>query len=346
MGLYVAREAIGDKHRELHNGVIDVKAHFGAKGDGTTDDTVAIQAAISASAGRSIYFPAGTYIAAGIDIMFDNLRFFGEGMASVIKLRNGANTHLFTHLGGASANRFFVTFENLRLDGNRANNSSGHIVRAYSAHTWLFDRIHFQNAADSAIKFEGQSSSFLALNNVVRNCRIEGSTNQALFFGAFAPNNHVESNIIGGVSNWYCIEDANAENKFIGNHIHTSAGHGIYLNGATNPIVEGNYVESSNQSGIKVESTTQGARIIGNVCFNNGLTSAGDGINVAGTDCSVMGNRCFDRQGTKTQDYGIQLTAASARVLVVGNHARTADNQTGGILDSGTGNTLANNQTT
>jgi len=34
---------------------------FGAKGDGTTDDTTAIQAALTAGAGNKVYFPTGTY---------------------------------------------------------------------------------------------------------------------------------------------------------------------------------------------------------------------------------------------------------------------------------------------
>lgn len=332
-------------HATLHNFHVDVKM-FGATGDGSTDDTTAIQSAITASAGGTVHFPKGIYIAAGLDISSDNVTLRGEGIASVIKLKNGSNTNLLTNASGASAQRFFVTIQNLKLDGNKANNSSGHCLRLFSAHSWLLDRLHISNAAGSAVKVEGQSGALLALNNQIRNCRLENSTNQALFLGGFAPNNHIHHNIIGGCSNFYCIEDANTENVFIGNHVHTSANHGVYLNGSTNSIFQGNYVESSNANGVKVESTTVGVRIEGNVCFNNGLTSAGDGINVAGTDCSVIGNRCFDRQGTKTQDYGIQLTAASARNLVIGNHARSSENQTGAINDLGTGNTLANNQTT
>jgi len=45
-----------DKARE----VVSVK-DFGAVGDGMTDDTAAIQAAINASAGKRLFFPAGTY---------------------------------------------------------------------------------------------------------------------------------------------------------------------------------------------------------------------------------------------------------------------------------------------
>jgi hypothetical protein len=46
------------------NGVVSVK-DFGAKGDGVTNDTAAIQAAIDYGAGNIIFFPAGDYILSG-----------------------------------------------------------------------------------------------------------------------------------------------------------------------------------------------------------------------------------------------------------------------------------------
>lgn len=41
--------------------LLDVRA-YGAKGDGSTDDTVPVQAAINAAVGRPLFFPAGTYV--------------------------------------------------------------------------------------------------------------------------------------------------------------------------------------------------------------------------------------------------------------------------------------------
>jgi hypothetical protein len=55
---------------------------FGAVGDGTTDDTAAIQAAITAASG--IYFPAGTYKTTATISVGSNKNLFGESRAAII----------------------------------------------------------------------------------------------------------------------------------------------------------------------------------------------------------------------------------------------------------------------
>src|SRR6266511_2451187 len=58
-----AAEHLAD-HNQIHpklNAVIDVKNDFLAVGDGTADDTAAVQAAINAANGTQLYFPQGTY---------------------------------------------------------------------------------------------------------------------------------------------------------------------------------------------------------------------------------------------------------------------------------------------
>lgn len=58
---------------------------FGAKGDGITDDTVAIMSALSASGQtKSIYFPSGTYILRKHVRIEGGMTIFGDGMHSVI----------------------------------------------------------------------------------------------------------------------------------------------------------------------------------------------------------------------------------------------------------------------
>ena len=58
------------------SGVADVKASYGAKGDGVTDDTAAIQKAITENrnqGGRVVYLPAGTYLVSDSLTYGDNL---------------------------------------------------------------------------------------------------------------------------------------------------------------------------------------------------------------------------------------------------------------------------------
>lgn len=83
-----------DKLREI----VSVK-DFGAKGDDTTDDTTAVQAAINAvkaNGGGSVMIPKGTYkISAALVIDSSNVRIIGDGIASKIKTYS-QTAHVFT----------------------------------------------------------------------------------------------------------------------------------------------------------------------------------------------------------------------------------------------------------
>jgi len=84
--------------------VVSVK-DFGAVGDGVTDDTAAIQAAINASAGfRSVYFPSGTYkVTSQITIANDRVMLHGDGSASKILFVPTANAVCFLFDKGSTS---------------------------------------------------------------------------------------------------------------------------------------------------------------------------------------------------------------------------------------------------
>ncbi|CAB4126879.1 Pectate lyase superfamily protein [uncultured Caudovirales phage] len=68
---------------------------FGAVGDGVTDDTAAIQAAITyvGASGAAVYFPAGTYLVSTITLAYEGQRLVGAGKyRSVIKM-SAASTY-------------------------------------------------------------------------------------------------------------------------------------------------------------------------------------------------------------------------------------------------------------
>jgi Pectate lyase superfamily protein/Right handed beta helix region len=90
---------------------------YGAKGDGVTDDTAAIQAAVSA--GGEVFLPAGTFIMDN-STFTASVRLVGAGKGStIIKWKASSAENDLFDFSGASPLR--IEFENLTIDGNKAN---------------------------------------------------------------------------------------------------------------------------------------------------------------------------------------------------------------------------------
>ena len=102
--------------------VFNVK-NYGAKGDGVTDDTAAINAALTAADNTpwaTVYLPKGTY--AINDALFpgwDQVRWLGDGKdITTIKAANGSSQQ-YLFLTNGSVNQ--ITFQDMTLDANAQN---------------------------------------------------------------------------------------------------------------------------------------------------------------------------------------------------------------------------------
>ncbi|HET8905474.1 MAG TPA: glycosyl hydrolase family 28-related protein [Ktedonobacterales bacterium] len=138
---------------------------YGAKGDGTTDDTTPIANARAAAAvtGGRVYYPPGTYIS-GPQTIYNNVIDEGDGPEStVIKLKNGANADLFSAnaaninlsaAAGTSSNTAVshFGFRNITLDGNYANQTIGpcYPIRVYG-YGFLFQNLWVRNGYSGGI---------------------------------------------------------------------------------------------------------------------------------------------------------------------------------------------------
>lgn len=146
----------------------DVRA-YGALGDGSTDDTAAIQAAldaVNADGGGEVYFPSGTYIATTLTI-YSKIHLVGSGIdATTIKLKNASNVDLvkssgFAGLTGTNSTGgiYNWTISDLTLDGNKANNlSAGYALRVYG-YGFILQNIRVRNARNDGIYSEWSTSS-------------------------------------------------------------------------------------------------------------------------------------------------------------------------------------------
>ena len=153
-GIQIARESVVN--------VLD----YGAKGDGVTDDTSAIQAAIDyayTNKKGAVFFPAGVYVSQQLTlksyvILKGVVQSDGWAVltsydfASVIKLKDGTNDDLILVEGGAKN----WGLKDLVIDGNQANNTRGHTLAHYNtgsskAAGGLIDGCKFVEAQDWAI---------------------------------------------------------------------------------------------------------------------------------------------------------------------------------------------------
>ena len=129
--------------------------YYGAKSNGTTDDSVAVQAAedaCNAAGGGTVYFPAGTTLAKNITFYSfcqNNAAAIG---GAIVKLPNAANVPVFVSqnfasltgtnsVGGVSD----TGFSNITIDGNKANQSAGAACVQYYGFNPVFLHTRVQN---------------------------------------------------------------------------------------------------------------------------------------------------------------------------------------------------------
>jgi hypothetical protein len=220
--------------------VVSVK-DFGAVGNGVTDDTAAIQAAIDAVAaagdGGVVTIPqsSGSYIFTTI-LVKTGVTLLGTG--GVLKLKNNTCTnaltayYLINNLGHTD-----VTYDSLIIDGNRANNT-----------LWL--------VAD-AITATGD-------NAIVRNCRILNTPDSGIMFSN-APHGLCVNNWIdtGGDLGIYVNADEvvprTGEMVVSGNTIKNFPYGGIGVKRSVNSTIVSNNLIFDCGNGITVEDFGAGA---------------------------------------------------------------------------------------
>ena len=132
---------------------------FGAVGDGVTDDTAAIQAAIDSA--KTIDIPPGVHIVDRLLVNTQGTIIQGaSGLASVLKLKDGANDHVIEF---ATSN---WQMHNIKVDGNRSNNTSGGGIYINNCYWNSLSNVDVREASGTAWQLVNSN------NNVFTNCQV------------------------------------------------------------------------------------------------------------------------------------------------------------------------------
>ena len=115
---------------------------FGATGNGVTDDTAAVQAAITyvqGLGGGVVFFPEGTYLvtpsgspAVGLSVSANNVRLVGAGASASVLKKNGNGTLLsFTGTTSPSSGSTHVRYCGIENLGFNGNSLTGSVLQLY-----------------------------------------------------------------------------------------------------------------------------------------------------------------------------------------------------------------------
>ena len=295
-------------------------------GSGTTD--VEIQAAcdaVNVAGGGVVYVPSGNWIISTTIGIYSNTHLTGDGYgsgATLLYLANGSNTHVTAKgtptIDGGDTD---VIISNLRIDGNRANQTTSTSDGIYALGSrWTVENCLIKSTAGEGIVLQD------CVDSVVRNCFFSGIELQNPAIGC------------GGTSD---------RNRILGNEFESCLGGAINISGQDYFLINNNTFKDN--AGVPITFGIGGSNFT--TVIGNRLVDNGGGISLFGNNNSISGNTLDNSSGITWSTGGASNyntvtgnTVANSTSATTGGITVRDDNSTASSYNSIIGNTCFNNK--
>lgn len=319
---------------------------YGAKGDGTTDDTTSIQSAINAlpTSGGVVYFPHGVYIiSAKLTIQNHAVSLVGEAWSSIFadQVNNqpgmlGATT-IQASLSGFPASTTMIQagllgtnkiwtgggIYNMVISGTKGTTTPGNGIDVFNMQAF---RVMNCNINSVAVAYHVKSDQAGGMSNdILEHSILNNLTSYGVWMDSGSDQNYVRFNYIQAYTG-YGIRLSGIGNYAVFNHIEsgqlagsgTADGAAIFSEGTYSFIQNNDTSVGTITHGIYVQNSH--TQVTDNEMSNVNSTAVanGSGIWVAGavTDVLIDGNQINDNNAHMV--YGIRDTSTTAGGVTIG----------------------------
>jgi parallel beta-helix repeat protein len=328
--------------------LINVK-DFGAKGDGVTDDAVAIQRAIDrASSGSTVYIPAGIYmlgtsagspstnifpIQTALWLKASGVTIKGDGASTVLKLMPHKKMRILSITGNNN------TIDSIVFDGNKSqrNDSGGYenigndvvdgliVGESYREHITV-QNCEIRNGIETGVGFWKNNYALVQNCYIHNNGTLEAGGSGIDLSGGLS-NKAINNRLIGntyGIWSSFGSNGTEIRNNIIQNSQRTGLALGGFdpTGGDKNYIIDGNTISGSGWAGVSI-NYIQGGILTNNRVINN---NANDGIQIYDYD-AVIGKHPsnwssdwrIENNICSNQLFGIRIIGAPKNITIKNN---------------------------
>lgn len=318
--------------KSQYSGMLNVK-DFGAKGDGTSDDTSLIQKALDVAAKThgSVFIPEGNYLCselrvpAGVGIHGLPSWSYRDGTGTVLILKD-ANSRCLINISGAYGAYLF----GLCLKGNNLGKEIHGIMvdkpldYGKQEDTPRIDTCRVEYFSGDGIRLERIWCFVIRHSHCFCN---QGCGLRIRGWDGFILDNWFSGNGKAGIAAY----DENASNTITGNRIEWNKEGGIVIHGGAQYNITGNYIDRSGHCGLQLLKGTQRGchtmAVTGNVIFRSGKPEWGrndeyDSAHVRIEDAqgivftgNALNSGRDDGAGLYSPDYGIVVKNLESSIV-------------------------------